>query len=72
MLEDGKYVAWFKTALGQGTGVVTLAMAGSPVATPSSHTLALVNKTVTILPPWFAPGATAKVNLPYSALTKSS
>ena len=25
MLEDGKYVAWFKTALGQGTGVVTLA-----------------------------------------------
>jgi hypothetical protein len=25
MLEDGKYVAWFKTALAQGTGVVTLA-----------------------------------------------
>ena len=25
MLEDGKYVAWFKTALGQGAGVVTLA-----------------------------------------------
>jgi hypothetical protein len=24
MLEDGKYVAWFKTALAQGTGVVTL------------------------------------------------
>ena len=25
MVEDGKYVVWFKTALGQGTGVVTLA-----------------------------------------------
>lgn len=25
MLEDGKYIAWFKTALAQGTGVVTLA-----------------------------------------------
>ena len=25
MLEDGKYVAWFRTALAQGTGVVTLA-----------------------------------------------
>jgi hypothetical protein len=25
MLEDGKYVAWFKTALAQGTGVVNLA-----------------------------------------------
>jgi hypothetical protein len=25
MLEDGKYVAWFKTALAQGTGLVTLA-----------------------------------------------
>jgi hypothetical protein len=24
MLEDGKYVAWFRTALAQGTGVVTL------------------------------------------------
>jgi hypothetical protein len=25
MVEDGKYVVWFKTALGQGTGLVTLA-----------------------------------------------
>jgi hypothetical protein len=25
MVEDGKYAVWFKTALGQGTGVVTLA-----------------------------------------------
>jgi hypothetical protein len=25
MLENGKYAAWFKTALAQGTGVVTLA-----------------------------------------------
>lgn len=25
MLENGKYAAWFKTALAQGTGIVTLA-----------------------------------------------
>ena len=25
MVEDGKYVVWFKTAPGQGTGIVTLA-----------------------------------------------
>jgi hypothetical protein len=31
-----------------------------------------MNKTVTILPLWFAPAATAQVNHPYSALMRSS